>query len=151
VEVTSFGRTGKDQEMTNQEDIKQTVLVVDDEPHIVTYMETLLQDNGYATVSAANGREAMEKVREDKPDLITLDITMPEQSGIRFYRDLKEDENLADIPVVVVTAVTGYGGDPEPFEKFLKSRRQVPSPEGFLSKPIDPEEFISLVRRILEN
>jgi len=137
--------------MTNQEDIKQTVLVVDDEPHIVTYMETLLQDNGYATVSAANGREAMEKVREDKPDLITLDITMPEQSGIRFYRDLKEDENLADIPVVVVTAVTGYGGDPEPFEKFLKSRRQVPSPEGFLSKPIDPEEFISLVRRILEN
>jgi len=137
--------------MTNQEDIKQTVLVVDDEPHIVTYMETLLQDNGYATVSAANGREAMEKVREDKPDLITLDITMPEQSGIRFYRDLKEGENLADIPVVVVTAVTGYGGDPEPFEKFLKSRRQVPSPEGFLSKPIDPEEFISLVRRILEN
>jgi CheY-like chemotaxis protein len=91
----------------------------------------------------------MDKVKKDKPDLITLDITMPEQSGIRFYRDLKEEEEYDDIPVIIVTAVTGYGGDPEPFEKFISSRRQVPSPEGFLSKPIDQEEFIGLVDKIL--
>jgi CheY-like chemotaxis protein len=125
------------------------ILVIDDEPHVVTYLETLLQDNGYETASAANGREAMEKVKTEKPDAITLDITMPEQSGIRFYRDLKENPEFADIPVLVVTAVTGYGGDPDTFENFLKSRRQIPPPEGFFSKPIDRDEFLQAVEELV--
>ncbi len=125
------------------------ILIIDDEPHVVIYLETLLQDNGYKTVSAANGREAMEKVKTEKPDLITLDITMPEQSGIRFYRDLKENPESADIPVLVVTAVTGYGGDPTTFENFLKSRRQIPPPDGFFSKPIDQDEFLRAVKELV--
>ena len=127
------------------------ILVIDDEPHVVTYLETLLQDNGYETASAANGREAMEKVTTEKPDAITLDITMPEQSGIRFYRDLKENPEFKDIPVLVVTAVTGYGGDPDTFENFLKSRRQIPPPEGFFSKPIDRDEFLQAVEGLLKS
>jgi CheY-like chemotaxis protein len=132
-----------------QKQSKRTVLILDDEPHIVTYLETLLQDNGYETVAASNGKEGMEKTRSTHPDLICLDITMPEQSGIRFYRDLKEDPELAHIPVVVVTAVTGYGGEPESFKQFLASRRQVPPPEGFFSKPIDRDEFLAAVERLL--
>jgi len=128
---------------------KKKVLILDDEPHVVTYLETLLQDNGYETVSAANGKEGMVKAKEDKPDLVCLDITMPEQSGIRFYRDLKDDPELHAIPVVVVTAVTGYGGDPEPFKKFISSRKQVPPPEAFFSKPIDKKSFVETVNRIL--
>jgi CheY-like chemotaxis protein len=128
---------------------KRKVLVIDDEPHVVTYLETLLQDHGYATLSAGNGREAMEKTRQEKPDLICLDITMPEQSGIRYYRDLKEDPELKAIPVLVVTAVTGYGGDPEPFRHFLSTRRHVPPPEGFFSKPIDRDEFLAAVKKLL--
>lgn len=127
------------------------ILVIDDEPHVVTYLEALLQDNGYETASAANGREAMEKVKTEKPDAITLDITMPEQSGIRFYRDLKENPEFKDIPVLVVTAVTGYGGDPDTFENFLKSRRQIPPPEGFFSKPIDRGEFLQAVEGLLKS
>ena len=127
------------------------ILVIDDEPHVVTYLETLLQDNGYETASAANGREAMEKVKAEKPDAITLDITMPEQSGIRFYRDLKENPEFADIPVLVVTAVTGYGGDPDTFENFLKSRRQIPPPEGFFSKPIDRDKFLQAVEELVKS
>ena len=128
---------------------KRKVLVIDDEPHVVTYLETLLQDHGYATLSAGNGQEAMEKTRQEKPDLICLDITMPEQSGIRYYRDLKEDPELKAIPVLVVTAVTGYGGDPEPFRHFLSTRRHVPPPEGFFSKPIDRDEFLAAVKKLL--
>jgi len=128
---------------------KKKVLILDDEPHVVAYLETLLQDNGYETISAPNGREGMEKARAEKPDLVCLDITMPEQSGIRFYRDLKDNPELRQIPVVVVTAVTGYGGDPEPFKKFLETRRQVPPPEAFFSKPIDRQEFIDKVAEIL--
>jgi CheY-like chemotaxis protein len=135
--------------MTNPEANKKKILVVDDEPHVVTYLETLLEDNGYGTVSASNGKEGIDKVRSETVDLVCLDISMPEESGVRFYRNLKEDPNLSSIPVVVVTAVTGYGGDPEPFKKFLSTRKQVPPPDGFLSKPIDREEFLDTIAKAL--
>jgi CheY-like chemotaxis protein len=128
---------------------RRMVLVVDDEPHVVAYLEMLLQDQGYQTMSAADGREGLEKVRAHKPDLICLDITMPEESGVRMYRNLREDPDLAGIPVVVVTAVTGLGGDPQPLRKFLSTRRHIPPPEGFFSKPIDRQEFIEKVQEIL--
>jgi CheY-like chemotaxis protein len=126
-----------------------TVLVLDDEPDVVTYLEMLLQDAGYKTISARNGREGMEKVKKKPPDLICLDITMPEESGIRFYRNLKEDPELAHIPVVVVTAVTGLGGQPEPFEKFISTLKRIPAPEGFFPKPIDKDQFLRKVKEIL--
>ena len=128
---------------------KKLILSLDDEPHVVTYLSTLLEDNGYETVVAFNGIEGMEKIKTRQPDLITLDITMPEQSGIRFYRDLRDNPEWASIPVIVVTAVTGYGGDPEPFEKFLSTRKQIPPPQGFLSKPIDQKEFLDLVNQLI--
>jgi CheY-like chemotaxis protein len=125
------------------------ILVVDDEPSIVKYLEALLGDNGYETVSAANGNEAMDQVKAEHPDLICLDVTMPEKSGIRFYRELKEDAELASTPVIVVTAVTYYGKDPEPFREFLNTRSQVPPPEGFIPKPIDRETFLAAVKEVL--
>jgi len=134
--------------MSAENENKKQVLVIDDEPDVVTYLSMLLEDNGYETVSAANGIEGMEKAKQNRPDLICLDITMPEQSG-RFYRNLKDDAELADVPVVVVTAVTGKGGDPAPFEEFLSTRKVIPPPEGFFSKPIIREEFIAEVNRIL--
>jgi CheY-like chemotaxis protein len=128
---------------------KKMILILDDEPHVVTYLSTLLEDHGYETEAAFNGIEGMQKIKEKKPDLITLDITMPEQSGIRFYRELRDNPEWVSIPVIVVTAVTGYGGDPEPFEKFLSTRKQIPPPEGFLSKPIDQKEFMDLVNQLI--
>ena len=128
---------------------QKTVLVVDDEPDVVTYLETLLRDNGYATIAAGDGKEGMVKVRREHPDLVCLDITMPVESGIRFYRDLKEDPQLRSTPVIVVTAVTGYGADPAPFRNFLGTRSQVPPPEGFFSKPIDRETFLAAVKGVL--
>ena len=79
-----------------------------------------------------------------------LDITMPEQSGIRFYRNLKDDSELANIPVVIVTAVTGFGGDPEPFKHFIGTRKQVPPPEAFFSKPIEQKVFLDTVSKLLQ-
>ena len=128
---------------------KKRILVLDDEPHVVTYLETLLHDNGYETVSASDGKEGMEKVRSEEVDLVCLDISMPEHSGIRFYRNLKDDPKLSAIPVVIVTAVTGYGGDPEPFKRFISTRKQVPPPEAFLSKPIDKQEFLDMIAKLL--
>ena len=128
---------------------QKRILVIDDEPSVVTYLETLLRDNGYDTCSAENGRTGFQKAKEVQPDLVCLDITMPEESGIRFYRDLKDDAELTGTPVIIVTAVTGFGGDPEPFKHFISTRKHVPPPEGFLAKPIDRQEFLDTVARVL--
>ncbi len=93
---------------------------------------------------AADGEEAMVSVAEQRPDLITLDMTMPEKSGVSVYRSLKADDGLATIPVVVVT---GLASD---FEKFISTRRQVPPPEGYIHKPVDHEKLLEMVAALLE-
>ncbi len=135
--------------MTDSNEGRKKILVIDDEPSVVIYLETLLQDNGYNTISASNGNDGMEKALEHHPDLICLDITMPEKSGVSFYRDIRKNEETKDIPVVIVTAVTYYGGDPEPFKNFLSSRHIVPAPDAFFPKPIDKKEFISKINELL--
>lgn len=119
------------------------ILVVDDEPDVVTYLTTVLKDAGYETLEASNGEEAMEKIRLTRPDLITLDITMPEMTGVKTYRTLKEDANLCTIPVIIITGVT------HDFKQFISTRAQVPPPEGYLEKPVKPAELMDEVRRLL--
>jgi CheY-like chemotaxis protein len=128
---------------------KKLILVVDDEPDERSYLTTLFEDNGYATASANDGNEALALVKGNKPDLITLDISMPEKSGIKFYRELKEDAELSNIPVVVVTGVTGMGRNPEDFERFLASRKSIPVPDGFQPKPVEREELLGKVSQLL--
>lgn len=134
--------------MTSHVAVKK-ILIVDDEPDVVSYLEMLLQDHGYATISAEDGNEALDVVRRERPDLVTLDISMPKASGTRFYRELKRDPELGSTPVLVVTAVTGYGGDPYGYEKFINRSRLVPPPEGFFPKPIARERFVEEVDRLL--
>jgi CheY-like chemotaxis protein len=129
--------------------MKKTVLIVDDEPAIVSYLEMILQDNGYATLTAKNGREAMEMVKREKPDLVTLDISMPESSGTRFYKDLKTDPELKSIPIFIVTAVTGLGGDEYAYEKFISKSSLVSAPEGYFPKPLDRDKFVAAVNQQL--
>jgi len=129
--------------------MKKKILIVDDEPDIVNYLEMVLQDQGYETTTAGNGNEAMESVKMDPPDLVTLDITMPEASGTRFYKEIRLDPDLANIPVIIVTAVTGMGGDKYAYEKFISNRHLVPAPEAYFPKPIDREEFLKSVGEIL--
>jgi two-component system phosphate regulon response regulator PhoB len=122
---------------------KKRILIIDDEQDIRTYLSTLLEDHGYETQLAGDGVEAWKQVETKAPDLITLDISMPEKSGVRFYRDLKTDDRLNKIPVIVVTGVS------EDFKKFISSRHQVPAPDGFISKPIDQEEILKTIARLL--
>ena len=125
------------------------ILIVDDEPDIASYMEMILQDNGYETVIAVNGNDALEKVRALRPDLVTLDISMPEASGTRLYKEVKTDPELSGIPIIIVTGVTGMGGDKYAYENFISNRSLVPAPEGYFPKPIDRDAFISAVKELL--
>jgi CheY-like chemotaxis protein len=121
----------------------KTILVVDDDPDTLTYLTTVLEDHGFATVAAKDGAEALQRIEEKPPDLVTLDIAMPEKSGVAVYRALKENEQLKNIPVVITTGIS------EDFEKFISSRRQVPPPEGYITKPVDSEELVNIVRDLL--
>jgi len=121
---------------------QKTILVVDDEPDVLTYLSTLLEDHGYATITAKDGVEAYAQVKARPPDLITLDVSMPEKSGVKFYREMKEDAGWKKIPIIIITGIS------DDFKNFISTRRQVPPPEGYLSKPINPEELLSLIKKL---
>jgi CheY-like chemotaxis protein len=125
------------------------ILVIDDEPDERLYLFTLLEDNGYETDMAQDGFEGMDKAKSNPPDLITLDITMPKKSGVKFFREIRENPDLKDITIVVVTGVTGLDGNPEDFKKYLSTRENTPPPEGFIPKPIDQEKLLTTVRKLL--
>jgi len=80
---------------------EKTILVVDDEPDVRQYLEMVLVDAGFKVVTANDGEEAMEKIRERKPDFISLDLVMPRKSGHRLLKELRRDRELSRIPVLI--------------------------------------------------
>jgi len=123
---------------------KKRVLVVDDEIDVRTYISTLFQDQGYEILTAENGKEGFELAKKEKPDLITLDIAMPSQSGMRTFRMFKDSEELKSIPVIIIT---GMGEDVSSFINRLKGFSS--KPEGFMGKPIDEEKLVKMVSDLI--
>ena len=119
------------------------ILIVDDEPSVTAYLRALLEDNGYSTVTAENGKTGFDKAKKETPDLVCLDITMPEESGVRMFRNLQEHPKTKAIPVIVVTGIS------HDFKDFIDSRKQVSPPAAYFDKPIDNEEFIAKVNELL--
>ena len=126
-----------------KDSIAKKILVVEDEPDVMTYLETFFEDNGFEVITATDGKTGFEKAKNEKPDLISLDITMPEESGVRMYRNLFDDPVTRDIPVVIITGVSGE------FKGFIESRRQINSPAGYFEKPIDRDAVLARIKEIL--
>ncbi len=118
------------------------VLVVDDEPDVVRYLSTFLTDQGFVVSTAQDGGEALVKARAERPDLITLDITMPGKSGVDVFTTLRRDLQLRGIPVFIITGVVDF--------RRLMYFREVQPPEGYMEKPIDPDVLLMTIRRLLE-
>ncbi|MBD3298601.1 MAG: response regulator [candidate division Zixibacteria bacterium] len=119
-----------------------TILVADDEPDLVTFVSTLLEDHGATVIGASNGEEALSLARAHKPDLITLDITMPGMSGDEVFVALRKDPDLRGIKACIIT------GRPE--LRRLIYERPVTPPEGYIDKPVDEESILTNVKKILE-
>lgn len=125
------------------------ILAVDDDPDIIAFVKTVLEENGYVPLIAKNGEAGMALVREEKPALIILDVLMPKQSGIRMYREMKYDESLKDIPVVVLSGIAK--------RTFLRSQealtefgdQPVPEPEAYIEKPVEPEELAEIIKQLV--
>ena len=119
------------------------ILIVDDEHSVVAYLNALLKDNGYQTLTASTGKEGYTKAVSEHPDLILLDITMPEESGVRMFRKIQENAETASIPVFIVTGIS------HDFKGFIESRRQVGKPAAYFDKPVDKEELLAKIREVL--
>ena len=143
------------------------VLVVDDDPNTVTYVSAVLSDHGYDPVLAPDGSEGLRMIAQAKPDLIILDVMMPKKSGFVLFKQLKKDERYKDIPVLMLTGVSGvleelashqeetderpYDSLREVLQKTVRQMRQdgLVRPEMFLDKPVDPEALIAKVRELI--
>lgn len=126
--------------------MRKKVLVVDDEPDQIDFASTLLEENGYIAIGASNGIEGMKKAKTEKPNLILLDILMPERGGIGMYEDLKRDEDTKKIPVIILTGVA----QSTHFENFMSGQdKNLPPPDGFVEKPMIPEAMLKLIGDLL--
>lgn len=127
---------------------KEKILVVDDDPNILTYLSVLLEDNGYRVITAKDGKEGMQKAEKENPNAIALDLLLPEQSGIKMFRELRKDEQTKDIPVIVVTGISDQYEAFADFKEFL-GKVAIRPPEVYLEKPIDEKEFLDKLKEVL--
>ncbi len=120
--------------------LKKTVLIVEDNELNMKLFHDLLEAHGYATLQTKDGMEALSLAREHQPDLILMDIQLPEVSGLEVTKWIKEDENLKSIPVVAVTAFAMKGDE----EKIREG-----GCEAYIAKPISVGNFIETVKGFL--
>jgi DNA-binding response OmpR family regulator len=125
--------------MTDQ----KTILVVEDEEDQRVWLTTFLEDHGYATVTAVDGEKGFARAQAGNIDLITLDISMDNQSGIKMFRRLQESDATTDIPVIMITGVAAE------FKKFIERAKQVSSPAGYFEKPFDETALLAKVRELI--
>jgi len=118
------------------------ILVTDDEPDFVVFASTILEDNGATVLKAYNGDDALALARKEKPDLMTLDITMPGKSGTEVFEEIRNDPDLKLLPICIIT------GNPD-LRKLIYERAVLP-PEGYVDKPITEDGLIFNLRKILD-
>jgi CheY-like chemotaxis protein len=117
--------------------MSKKILIIDDDPNVVSYLTSLFDDNGYATCRAENAQMGLEVAQREKPDLITLDLEMPGDWGPRFYRKMSQDPELKNTPVIVIS---GMASNEYAIGKAVAS----------LTKPFDREELLKIVQDTLK-
>jgi CheY-like chemotaxis protein len=124
------------------------ILIVDDNPDAVEFSEAvLLEIGGLSVITANDGESGLKEARTQKPDLIILDVMMPEKDGFSVFHDLRKDEETRDIPVIMLTGVseeTGIKFTPGDIGEYVGKE-----PEAFMDKPADPVALQRKVKRIL--
>lgn len=122
--------------------MSKRILAVDDEKHILRLVQINLEKAGYEVVTASNGREAIERVREQLPNLIVMDVMMPEMDGFEALKTLKSDPETKRIPVIMLTA---KAQDADVFHGWQSGA------DLYLTKPFNPMELLTFVKRIFES
>jgi len=122
--------------------LPRKILAVDDEKHIVRLVQVNLERAGYEVITANDGREALQKVKDEKPDLVVLDVMMPYMDGFEVLQNLRRNPETAEIPVIMLTA---KAQDADVFKGWQSGV------DCYLTKPFNPMELIVFVKRIFDS
>lgn len=118
------------------------ILIVEDEPDLVEWLSLFFKENGFETIHAFDGKEGFAKAEAEKPDVITLDISMPGESGVKMYRNLMNSKTARHIPVIILT------GAPPDLKTFISKVDTFPKPAGYFDKPVDREKLLEKVKEV---
>jgi DNA-binding response OmpR family regulator len=117
------------------------ILCIEDEPQMIDLIRLILESEGYDVIGAEGGQEGLERMRAERPDLILLDLMMPEMDGGDVFHHMKEEVELRDIPVIVVTAKAA------PIDKVLWVN--VAKVDDYVTKPFGPRELVESIEKVL--
>lgn len=123
------------------EETKKVVICIEDDPEMIELVKLILGRKGFDLVGAIGGREGLETVRQLKPDLVLLDLMMPDIDGWEVYQQMKADDELKDIPVIVVTAKA------QSIDKVLGLH--IAKVDDYVTKPFGPQELLQSVNKVL--
>jgi twitching motility two-component system response regulator PilH len=118
------------------------ILIIDDEKDMRTYLSALFKKAGYETETAENGEAGLKAAQASPPDLISLDILMPKQSGVRTYRELRSGASTKGVPIIILTGLTQQ-------EDFFSELGSLPQPDAIVEKPIDRDDFLDKVKKVI--
>jgi DNA-binding response OmpR family regulator len=121
---------------------KKRILCIEDEAEMIDLTRLVLEREGYQVFGAVGGRQGLELIRQEKPDLVLLDLMMPDVDGWEVYRQVKADKELAHIPVVIVTARA------QSIDKVLGL--QVAKVDDYITKPFGPRELLASIKKIFD-
>ena len=143
------------------------VLIIDDDTNTVKFLSAVLEDNGYETDAAFDGAAGLEKLQTLIPDLIVLDVMMPKKTGFTLFKQIRKDDRLKDLPVLMLTGVAGvleeldaqsddtherpYDQLRETLRGHIKEMRDegLIKPDMFVDKPVDPDSFVEKVKGLI--
>src|SRR5579871_2347768 len=120
---------------------KPTVLVADDDPQILTMLGIRLAKRGYQVLEAADGLQTLEKAREHKPDLVLLDVMMPGKNGWEVAKELRSDDDLKDVGIVMLTAIG---------ERVNEMTSPLYGADAFVDKPFDFADLENKIKKVLD-
>ena len=121
----------------------KTILCIEDEPEMIDLMRLILGRRGYEVKGATSGADGLKRIREEKPDLILLDLMMPEMDGWEVYQQIKADEKTRDVPVIVVTAKA------QSIDRVLGLH--IAKVDDYIAKPFSPQELMNSVEKVLKS
>ena len=127
------------------------ILIIDDELDVAFYLKTLLEDHDYEAATAHDADNGFKAALESSPDLICLDIMMPKKSGITLYKELKEDDTLKAIPVVIISGVESAYSFKGPTFRRLISDPKIPEPLAFFEKPVNVPALMKFLANMFDS
>jgi CheY-like chemotaxis protein len=133
--------------MREVQDMAKTILVVDDEPDAIAFVKEVLEGEGYQVNSAPDGSKGLSKMRARKPDLVILDVQMPEMDGFEVFQEMKKSKDLKAIPVIMLTGIKdklGIGFSAGDMKDYMGQQ-----PDDYVEKPVDPAKLIATVEKTL--